>query len=124
MYHMDRGGDRVLLEQLYEDNYKIVYGYLFSLSKNEAVSEDLTSSTFLKAFAKISTFKGECKISTWLCQIAKNEYLQWLRKQKHTEPIENCIDIPDKQRVEDMVQDKSMAITIHKLLHSLEEPYQ
>lgn len=114
----------MLLEQLYEDNYKIVYGYLFSLSKNEAVSEDLTSSTFLKAFAKISTFKGECKISTWLCQIAKNEYLQWLRKQKHTEPIENCIDIPDKQRVEDMVQDKSMAITIHKLLHSLEEPYQ
>lgn len=78
----------MLIEELYKENYKIVYGYLFSLSKNETISEDLTSETFLKAFAKISAFKGDSKISTWLCQIAKNEYLQYLRKQKKSEPIE------------------------------------
>ena len=91
----------MLFEELYEENYKIVYGYLFSLSKNKTISEDLTSETFLKAFAKISTFKGDSKISTWLCQIAKNEYLQYLRKQKKSEPIEEYTDI-----------------------HNLEEPYK
>ena len=111
----------MLFEELYEENYKIVYGYLFSLSKNETISEDLTSETFLKAFAKISTFKGDSKISTWLCQIAKNEYLQYLRKQKKSEPIEEYTDIEASERIEDIVQDKSMAITIHKLLHNLEE---
>ena len=124
MYHIDSGGDKVLFEELYEENYKIVYGYLFSLSKNKTISEDLTSETFLKAFAKISTFKGDSKISTWLCQIAKNEYLQYLRKQKKSEPIEEYTDIEAPERIEDIVQDKSITITIHKLLHNLEEPYK
>ena len=114
----------MLFEELYEENYKIVYGYLFSLSKNETISEDLTSETFLKAFAKISSFKGNCKITTWLCQIAKNEYLQYPRKQKKSEPIEEHTDIEAPERIEEIVQDKSMAIIIHKLLHDLEEPYK
>ena len=114
----------MLFEELYKDNYKIVYGYLFSLSKNETISEDLTSETFLKAFAKISTFKGDSKISTWLCQIAKNEYLQYLRKQKKPEPIDDYNGLKAPDTIEDIVQDKSMAITIHKLLHDLEEPYK
>ena len=114
----------MLFEELYEENYKIVYGYLLSLSKNETISEDLTSDTFLKAFEKISTFKGNSKISTWLCQIAKNEYLQYLRKHKKTDSIEECFDIADTDRIEDIVLDKTMAITIHKLLHDLEEPYK
>ena len=114
----------MLFEELYEENCKIVYGYLLSLSKNETISEDLTSNTFLKAFEKISTFKGNSKTSTWLCQIAKNEYLQYLRKHKKTDSIEECSDIADTDRIEDIVQDKTMAITIHKLLHDLEEPYK
>ena len=114
----------MLFEELYEENYKIVYGYLLSLSKNKTISEDLTSDTFLKAFEKISTFKGNSKISTWLCQIAKNEYLQYIRRNKRTESIEEYPDIPDVNRIEDIVQDKTMAITIHKLLHDLEEPYK
>ena len=117
------GGDKVLFEKLYEDNYKIVYGYLFSLSKNETITEDLTSQTFLKAFSKISEFKGESKISTWLCQIAKNEYLQYLRRQK-TEPIDEYTDILLTDQIEDIVQDKSISIVIHKILHDLEEPYK
>ena len=114
----------MLFEELYEDNYKIVYGYLLSLSKNETIAEDLTSDTFLKSFEKISTFEGNSKISTWLCQIAKNEYLQYLRKHKKTDSIEECFDIADTDRIEDIVLDKTMAITIHKLLHDLEEPYK
>ena len=114
----------MLFEELYEENYKIVYGYLLSLSKNKTISEDLTSDTFLKAFEKISTFEGNSKISTWLCQIAKNEYLQYIRRNKRTESIEEYPDIPDVNRIEDIVQDKTMAITIHKLLHDLEEPYK
>ncbi len=113
----------MLFEKLYEDNYKIVYGYLFSLSKNETITEDLTSQTFLKAFSKISEFKGESKISTWLCQIAKNEYLQYLRRQK-TEPIDEYTDILLTDQIEDIVQDKSISIVIHKILHDLEEPYK
>ena len=114
----------MLFEELYEENYNIVYGYLFCLCKNNSIAEELTAETFLKAFSKLSTFKGKSKISTWLCQIAKNEYLQYVRKQKHTENLEKLSDIPDDMRIEDIVQDKSMVLIIHKLLHRLDEVYK
>lgn len=114
----------MLFEQLYEENYKIVYGYLYSLSKDKTVSEDLTSETFLKAFEKLSTFRGDSRISSWLCGIAKHEYQQYLRKQRKSEPLDDHADLPDPQRIEELVQDKTMAMTIHKLLHQLEEPYK
>ena len=63
------------LEQFYKDNYRIVYGYLLSLCGSTALAEDLTSETFLKAISRIDSYDGRGKISTWLCSIGKNLYL-------------------------------------------------
>ena len=43
--------------------------------------------TFLVAVKDINKFEGKCKISTWLCQIAKNIWYQNLRKEKKCEKI-------------------------------------
>ena len=40
------------IEEFYRDNYRIVYGYLLSLSGNAAVAEELASETFLRALQK------------------------------------------------------------------------
>ena len=70
------------LEQFYRENYRIVYGYLLSLCGNEAWAEDLTSETFLKAIAKIDSYDGSRKPSTWLCAIGKNLYLDQRKRHK------------------------------------------
>ena len=62
------------IEQLYLENYHIVYGYLLSLCKNPSLAEELASETFFKALQKINSYDGTCKPSTWLCTIAKNLY--------------------------------------------------
>ena len=111
-------------EELYKENYSIVYGFLFNLCKNESMTEELTASTFFKAFSKFTSFNGKCKISTWLCQIAENEYFQYCRKHKRLNGLNELHDIPDDTYIEETIQDKATAIEIHKLLHNLEEPYK
>lgn len=68
------------MEELYKQNSKIVYHFLYSMCKDEVLSEELLQETFLKAFESLERFDGSCKISTWLCQIAKHLlYQHWNR---------------------------------------------
>lgn len=84
------------METLYRENAKIVYHYLYSRCKDEELSKDLTQETFLKAYESMERFDGSCKISTWLCQIAKHLlYRHWEKtgRQIPTEP-EDLAKIP------------------------------
>ncbi len=71
------------MEELYKQNSKIVYHFLYSMCKDEALSEELLQETFLRGFESLERFDGSCKISTWLCQIAKHLlYQHWHRVNK------------------------------------------
>ncbi len=70
------------IEKIYEEYFETVNKYLFCLTHNNDISEELTQETFYKAVKKIDTYKGECKISVWLCQIAKNLWYDQCRKNK------------------------------------------
>ena len=68
------------IEEIYKQHSKTVYKYLFCLTHSEDISEDLTQETFAIAVKEIKKFKGNCKISVWLCQIAKH---LWYKKLKN-----------------------------------------
>ena len=70
------------LEEIYKEHYLIVYKYLLCLTKNSDIAEELTQETFYKMIKKIDTFKGNSKLSVWLCEIAKNLWYDYLRKKK------------------------------------------
>ena len=70
------------IEEIYTEYFEVVYKYLICLTHNSDLAEDLAQETFYKAILKINTFKEECKISTWLCKIAKNLWLDELKKKK------------------------------------------
>lgn len=81
------------IEQIYKEHFKTVYKYLFCLTHDSDISEELTQETFYRAVKKINTYKGECKISVWLCQIAKNLWYDYCRKNKKNMNIEEIFDI-------------------------------
>lgn len=54
----------------------IVFRYLRSLSGDAAVAEELTAETFYRAYTHFDSFRGDSKLETWLCAIAKNAYLK------------------------------------------------
>ena len=70
------------IEKIYKEYSKTVYKYLFCLTQNKELSEDLTQETFAVAVEDIKKFRGECKLSVWLCQIAKHIWYKELNKKK------------------------------------------
>lgn len=77
-------------EEFYRQNFKTVYGFLINLCKNSDLAEELTAETFLKTFEHYKSYNKKYKPSTWLCAIAKNEYLKYLRKQKKIDGFDNA----------------------------------
>ena len=63
------------MEEIYKEYFETVKKYLFCLTHNNDIAEELTQETFYKAINNIHKFKEDCKISVWLCKIAKNTWL-------------------------------------------------
>ena len=68
------------IEELYQLYFKDIYLFVKALSKDEHIAEEITQETFFKAMKSIASFKGECDIRVWLCQIAKNTYYSYCKK--------------------------------------------
>jgi len=68
------------MDAVYRQHFRMVYQYLMSLTHQPDVAEELAQETFCQAVSSIHRYDGSCKITTWLCAIAKNQYLSYLRK--------------------------------------------
>lgn len=71
------------------------FRYLRSLSGDAAAAEELTAETFYRAYIHFDTFRGDSKIETWLCAIAKNAYLKDCRRRVRTVGELSFRDIAD-----------------------------
>ncbi len=69
-----------LLEKLFRVYYTDIYRYLYSLTHDVTLSEDLTSEVFLEVVKSIATFRGESDIKTWLFSVARHKWVDYLRK--------------------------------------------
>ncbi len=112
-------------EVIYIEHFQNVYKYVFSLCRNEAVAEEITQEAFYKSMEHIDRFDGKCKLYVWLCQIAKNTYFTYLKKQKRY-ISENEIDVSNQISIsfENEVLDKETVKKVYRLLQQLSEPYK
>ena len=113
------------IEELYQMYFKDILLYIKALSKNDDIAEEITQETFFKAMKAIDTFKGECDIRVWLCQIAKNTYYTYYKKNQRFVLEEVDEQLPDAAvSIEKDMLEKEQVVAIHKLLHNMEEPYK
>ncbi len=110
-------------EQIYNEYFADVYRYVLSISRNEAIAEEITQETFFKAMQNMSKFNGSCKLYVWLCQIAKNTYFSLCKKQKRYINGAN-VDMPTETDMETAYLDRDSTKRLHVLLHKLSEPYK
>lgn len=110
-------------EEIYGKYMKVVYNFVMKLSNNSHIAEEITQQTFVTALEKLDTFRGECKMSVWLCQIAKHEYFAYCKRQR---PIvrEEAMEEPCGESLEERFIDHAEQIRIHEVLHVLPEPYK
>lgn len=108
-------------QEVYDLYFRDVYKYALSLSRDPDVAEEITQETFFKALKNIDSFRGQCRLYVWLCQIAKNTYLTQLQKQSRASPE---VEVPSGESLEDRLLTRESAFEIHKVLHRLPEPYK
>jgi RNA polymerase sigma-70 factor (ECF subfamily) len=73
-------GDSDAFASLFHAHKARVYSVCLRLTSNAAEAEDLTQDAFMQAFRKLSLFRGDSALSTWLYRIAVNTVLMRFRK--------------------------------------------
>lgn len=114
-------------EKIYRTYFDDVFLYIRRLSNNEHIAEEITSETFYKALRSIDTFRGDCDIRVWLCQIAKNSFYTYLKKVGQVDILadEGSLNrITEDKSVEELLCRKEEAMRIQKILHDVPEPYR
>lgn len=110
-------------EAIYTTYFDSVYQYTLSLCRDPHTAEEITQEAFYKAMTHLDRFDGRCRLYVWLCQIAKNTYLTYARRQRRRAPAPEG-DGPSQPGFEDEVLDRGSALELHKRLHQLREPYK
>ena len=114
-------------EELYNTYFMDVYRYVLRLSGDAHVAEEVTSDTFFKAIKAIHRFRGDCEVRVWLCQIAKNCYYSFVKRNGREESIDTTelLHLADSETpVEERIVQKETAMRLQGLLHLLSEPYK
>jgi len=77
-----RGGDRHAFESLYSQHVGRVFAICMRLSANVQTAEELTQEAFVRAWQRLSTFRGDSAFATWLHRLTVNVVLDQQRAQR------------------------------------------
>ena len=77
-----RTGDGAAERLLYDAHVDRVYRLAYRLAGDDELAREFTQDTFVRAFERLGSFRGEAKLSTWLHAVATSVVLNGLRKVK------------------------------------------
>lgn len=115
------------VEEIFNKYSQAVYKYLFCLTNNKDLAEDLTQETFAIAMDKIDSFKGKCKLSVWLCQIAKHLWYKQLRKKQKEKTIsfeELNNELFSEENIDEIIYEHDEKLKLFKDIQKLDEPFK
>ncbi len=109
-------------EDIYSEYADMVFRYLMCLCHDADVAEELTQETFCRAIQSSFKVREDCKVSTWLCQIAKHVWYQYLEKRrKHTyHPLDEDL-AADGDSPEEIVIRAEDKMELFQKVHALKE---
>ena len=112
------------MEQIYRQHARTVYRFLLAQCGDAGLAEELTQETFYQAMRSIGRYDGSCKLSVWLCQIARHLWYQQLRRRGREAPMP---DEPPERPVpsaEEETLDRHARLGLVRQVHDLPEPYR
>lgn len=107
---------------MYTSQFQDVFRFLLSLTKDASLAEELTQETFFRAMKGLGGFQNKSKVSTWLCQIAKNTYYSHCRKNRRI-PYEEYEQVNMEDGLTSLLHQENIH-ALHRALHYLPEPYK
>ena len=110
-------------DRVYRENAEIVYRYVFSLTRNADLAEEVTQQTFYEALWHPENYRGGAALSTYLCGIAGNlmkKELARRAKENHV-PIEDMADLLGNGSAEDTAVGNLNRQDLFRRIHALPE---
>jgi RNA polymerase sigma-70 factor (ECF subfamily) len=123
-----RAGEPAAVEWLFRTYMPAVQGIISRLVGPTPDFEDLVQTTFVEALRTLSGFRGEAKLSTWLCRIAVHVAQHHLRagKIRRHVPLELVADddaapasLSSSSNVDQTIDRRRLALKLHTALDSL-----
>lgn len=110
------------MDAAYREYAVMVYKFLLSLCYEEALAEELTQETFYQAVRSVDRYDGSCKVSTWLCQIAKHLWYREMERRKRKGTSELTADMESLEKpVEEQLLVKEEKMELFRKVHVLDE---
>lgn len=110
-------GELELFAQLYDRYVHNIYNFILYRTRDRELSQDITSTTFLKAVKHIGEFSNKKgTFASWLYTIARNALFDHFRSHKNTTDIDDVWDIGDGTNIE---RDTELKISVEKIKNYL-----
>lgn len=110
------------MDAAYREYAVMVYKFLLSLCYEEELAEELTQETFYQAVRSVDRYDGSCKVSTWLCQIAKHLWYREMERRKRKGTNELTADMESLEKpVEEQLLVKEEKMELFRKVHVLDE---
>lgn len=112
-----KSGEQKAHFQLYKLYYKAMYNACLRIVNDSLEAEDIMQESFLKAFEKIQTYKGEVSFGAWLKRIVINHSLDELRKRKlDLESIEDSLyELKEKENEKEMINEEEVQVKAEEI---------
>jgi RNA polymerase sigma-70 factor (ECF subfamily) len=92
MVRKAQGGDPDAFEGVYRANVGRIHALCLRMSSDAQHAETLTQDVFVRAWQKLSSFRGESQFSTWLHRLAINVILQDRRSRGRRQAREHSVE--------------------------------
>jgi RNA polymerase sigma factor (sigma-70 family) len=121
-----RQGDRKAQLELYGAFYRSMYNISLRIVRDTAEAEDIMQDSFLKAFNKLSEFRGEVSFGAWLKRIVINQSIDHIRKRSrwHEESLDEVNDYEASVADEELSYDEALYKLVNEEIGNLPDGYR
>lgn len=116
-------GDQEAFAQLVDRYKNALYHHCFAIVHHEDVAEEIAQDTFITAYYKLSKYRSEYRLSTWLFKIATNKALNYIKKNRHETMANNAVieAIVSKNR---QPEEQALDTELHAAVDKLQPRYR
>ncbi|MGC5326663.1 RNA polymerase sigma factor [Brevibacillus sp. SYSU BS000544] len=120
-------GDLEAYRDLIQRYQRMIFVFIYKMVNNHSDAEDLTQEVFVKAYEKLSSYRGDSQFSTWLHTMARNRTIDFIRRRKFHDSDEQLAYIPSQARDEspqESLLGKEQRREIERAFSQLSDSYQ
>ena len=119
-----RAGEPAAERALYDAHVNRVYRLAYRLAGDDDLARDFTQETFIRAFQRLDTFRGDSRLATWLHAITTTVALNGLRKVKRFRTRETALEAADGVAASKRTAEPDLETRLRDAIDALPEKYR